>query len=514
MLVSKIKEIRNGRVITKDATPTKQELDDRIQSLIQAIDNAHKSGDQNAYFENQKSLEKVKEQRKQLYGDSKTRDRNLVDINQERRRLEDKYEQALRDGDKGLAKSYSDRLEELRKEAIEAENKRDEERKNFGDSKTKDLNLLPEEIVRIVMKKAGVTKSVVERAVSKLLESGEVSAGLSEAAILKKAQPFLPINDSKTKDKKMRDGQSYNMAVEYELFTYYNIPRNQARQIVERNSQELQKKEDAGVSARNAADMLIHKEGIKGFEKIYVRPNDSKTKDSETAESLLRQFKARRLLDDRREYDVEDFMSTYDLPRAEAQKLFDMVQKATRDSKTKDMVDSNVISDTLDDIKAGKDPNRAFAAALEDNNFYGPKSKQDRVDMANALRSKGINVNLATVEKMLGISDSKDAIDPTKPKTIAAAKSLSVAQGKAATGDSKPIKRHLVRAKDEDKVGDWKNRVLGTMKKIYELQGEEDLYTLCNKAISQIRVPEVFRNEIYTDITGHWNASKNFILGR
>lgn len=87
MLVSKIKAIRNGRVIMKD---------------------------------------------------SKTKDRNLVDINQERRRLEDKYEQALRDGDKGLAKIYSNRLEELRKEAIEAENKRDEERKNFGDSKTKD----------------------------------------------------------------------------------------------------------------------------------------------------------------------------------------------------------------------------------------------------------------------------------------------------------------------------------------------------------------------------------------
>lgn len=63
-----------------------------------------------------------------------TKDRNLVDINQERRGLEDKYEQALRDGDKGLVKSYSNRLEELRKEAIEAENKRDEERENFGDA--------------------------------------------------------------------------------------------------------------------------------------------------------------------------------------------------------------------------------------------------------------------------------------------------------------------------------------------------------------------------------------------
>jgi len=94
--------------------------------------------------------------------------------------------------------------------------------------------------------------------------------------------------DSKIKDKKMRDGQSYNMAVENELFTYYNIPRNQARLIVEHNSQELQKKEDAGVSARNAADMLIHKEGIKGFEKIYVRPNDSKTRDGEAEEAVIK----------------------------------------------------------------------------------------------------------------------------------------------------------------------------------------------------------------------------------
>lgn len=72
--------------------------------------------------------------------------------------------------------------------------------KHYLDSKTKDLNLLPEEVVRIVMKKAGVSKSIAERAVSKLLEGGEVSAGLSDADILKKAKPFLPINDSKAKD--------------------------------------------------------------------------------------------------------------------------------------------------------------------------------------------------------------------------------------------------------------------------------------------------------------------------
>jgi hypothetical protein len=56
------------------------------------------------------------------WNDFKTKDRNIVNINKERRNLEDAYAQALRDGDKGLAKQYSIRLEELRKEAIEAEN--------------------------------------------------------------------------------------------------------------------------------------------------------------------------------------------------------------------------------------------------------------------------------------------------------------------------------------------------------------------------------------------------------
>ncbi len=423
MLVSKIKAIRNGRVITKDATPTKQELDDRIQSLIQAIDNAHKSGDQNAYFENQKSLEKVKEQRKQLY----------------------------------------------------------------GDSKTKDLNLLPEEVVRIVMKKAGVSKSIAERAVSKLLESGEVSAGLSDTDILKKAQPFLPTKDART----------FTNYKGYEISQMDNYMT-----VVWKGGRQLKPFKGGDENALNQAKQWI--------DYITTYENSASTTDAN------KEFNYKG-------YIIEEVSST------EYVLYFESKQKGV----------------------LGRYPSLAKAQQAADERIGWSKYYLKRVD------------------KVLRGEDSKDAIDPTKPKNIAAAKSLSVAQGKAATGDkkskdaenykgyiikwdngkemfiayekghwwgeskdlewlkreidleekqkpkdAKPIKRHLVRAKDEDKVGDWKNRVLGTMKKIYELQGEEDLYTLCNKAISQIRVPEVFRNEIYTDITGHWNASKNFILGR
>lgn len=109
-------------------------------------------------------------------------------------------------------------------------------------------------------------------------ENGKEFEGTMEQ-IKKQIDDYWVKQDEDVMKQKMKDGQSYNMAVEYELFTYYNIPRSQARQIVERNSQELQKKEDANITIHNAAEMLIHKEGIKGFEKIYVTQGDSKTRD-------------------------------------------------------------------------------------------------------------------------------------------------------------------------------------------------------------------------------------------
>lgn len=109
-------------------------------------------------------------------------------------------------------------------------------------------------------------------------ENGKEFEGTMEQ-IKKQIDDYWVKQDEDVMKQKVKDGQSYNMAVEYELFTYYNIPGSQARQIVERNSQELQKKEDANITVHNAAEMLIHKEGIKGFEKIYVTQGDSKTKD-------------------------------------------------------------------------------------------------------------------------------------------------------------------------------------------------------------------------------------------
>ena len=56
----------------------------------------------------------------------------------------------------------------------------------------------------------------------------------------------------------------------------------------------------------------------------------AKTKDAfpQTAEALYTEFKRKNLLDDRREYDVDDLMSSYPgLSQSEAKKLYDMIQK-------------------------------------------------------------------------------------------------------------------------------------------------------------------------------------------
>jgi hypothetical protein len=77
---------------------------------------------------------------------------------------------------------------------------------------------------------------------------------------------------------------------------------------------------------------------------------------------------------------------------------------------TRDSVDTIVIQYTLEDIRNGKNPNQAFADALEDQNYYGSKSESQRQEMANYLRNKhNVNINMAIVNKLLGIKaeDSK-----------------------------------------------------------------------------------------------------------
>lgn len=81
----------------------------------------------------------------------------------------------------------------------------------------------------------------------------------------------------------------------------------------------------------------------------------------------------------------------------------DKIFKLKKDTQTKDAVNNDVITETMYEIKNGKDPNKAFAEVLEDQNYYGPRAKQDRIDMANALRSKGVNIDITTVERLLGI---------------------------------------------------------------------------------------------------------------
>jgi len=151
MLVSKIKEIRNGRVIVKDAEwdnmnyageihGCKVFRDDKDRYHVYRNGKSILSYQYGSWSQLERDVAKKVGANDSKTKDkhSKTRDRNLTEINQERRNLENAYAQALRDGDKASAKGYSDRLEELRKEAIKAEEKRDEERKNFGDTKDED----------------------------------------------------------------------------------------------------------------------------------------------------------------------------------------------------------------------------------------------------------------------------------------------------------------------------------------------------------------------------------------
>lgn len=96
--------------------------------------------------------------------------------------------------------------------------------------------------------------------------------------IKKKIDVYWAKQDEAVMKQKAKDGQSYNMAVVYELTNYYNLPRNKAQALIEKYSQELQKKENNKTTPENAANMIIAKEGISGFEKVFVT-QDSKTKD-------------------------------------------------------------------------------------------------------------------------------------------------------------------------------------------------------------------------------------------
>jgi hypothetical protein len=89
----------------------------------------------------------------------------------------------------------------------------------------------------------------------------------------------------------------------------------------------------------------------------------------------------------------------------ELQSLFHLEMKSSR-GKTYGGYTA-VINDILDEIDKGKDPSKALAEGLVDYNYSGINGKQDRIAIANELRKLGINFNLATVERTIGIKDSK-----------------------------------------------------------------------------------------------------------
>ena len=122
-------------------------------------------------------------------------------------------------------------------------------------------------------------------------------------------------------------------------------------------------------------------------------------KENRTAEDLFQMFKDEDLVDDRREYDEEDLMSTYPgLSEKEAEKLFNMLQNIN-EAKYNSYADVvNAISKkysykvyhdeieefmqdkaSLDTIMAGKDP---IAAYEEFYNIQRESLKKDEVNEA------------------------------------------------------------------------------------------------------------------------------------
>lgn len=93
------------------------------------------------------------------------------------------------------------------------------------DSKTKDVNLMFEFLIKIVKEGTGVSTSVAEKAVSKLLDAeGPISAGVDNSVIIRKAKKYLPSKDSFTYTKGSADKKTKDEEISYKG---YHISKGQ-----------------------------------------------------------------------------------------------------------------------------------------------------------------------------------------------------------------------------------------------------------------------------------------------
>jgi len=91
--------------------------------------------------------------------------------------------------------------------------------------------------------------------------------------------PTKPKNIAKAKalsvaqGKAASDASSYALSVLYELKSYHNIPSNQGQKLIEKYKGDIDRWEELKITPERSAKQLIQKEGLTGFEKIYVTPD-------------------------------------------------------------------------------------------------------------------------------------------------------------------------------------------------------------------------------------------------
>jgi len=386
---------------------------------------------------------------------SKTRDRNLTEINQERRNLENAYAQALRDGDKSLARGYSNRLEELRKEAIKAEEKRDEERKNFGDTKDED-DIFKKRQIEIAKKTLRMPDAMVN-----------IIGGMTKAEAREILKKYGVSEDSKTKDEKIISIATPQWEGDIKIIdgTHFEMKAKGT----DRWSWALH--------IGQADDHILNALKAKGVLKDNGRffATDSKTKDSFYDVFAKRDGRGQKfnnkplILEEANE--LVEHINKAGMPSVEkgsAERVIIM------GSKTKDVVLVNgyeirpspesrtwVVMKDGDVIKRFNDYESAYRFAKGDSvkdgkrppdeaiKKYAPQAPSylrnhpmwSPVDYAY-FRYKGIPDEQIKAywdrdhrlgNKPATWGDSKDAYEATKPKNIAAAKNLSKAQGQAAS---------------------------------------------------------------------------------
>lgn len=200
---------------------------------------------------------------------------------------------------------------------------------------------------------------------------------------------------------------------------------------------------------------------------------DSKTKDGE--DQLIGNYNGYRIVfnggfikaqeDGFTKFEIPSSMGAGGWSQADVQKIFSKIdERRNSDSKTKDSLENKIVHHYSAGYKT-KDEALTLSEAIK----LAKKELYPDKDYSTLNSTEHDNVTIKARE-LMSESKTEDVIDPSQPKNIASTKRLSVAQGKAATGQDfktkdnyaeelKRLRAELEKAEedgDEEKVKDLK----------------------------------------------------------